>query len=80
MMRIDGWEPMFERMDKIDVWKDKYHLQSKKFQESETERKRTVYSGLETLIHLFPMHTFCTPWKSLTVLWCFQGVEKEWMG
>ena len=48
---------------RIDVWKDKYHLQIQKFQESEKERKKTVYSGLETLTHLLPMYPFSAPWK-----------------
>ena len=26
------------------------------------------------------MHPFSTPWKHLTVTWCFQGVEKGCIG
>ena len=52
--------------------------------EIRTSLKSFSYSLKKFLIHLFPMHHFYTPWKTsekrLTVLWCFQGVEKGCIG
>ena len=40
-----------------------------------------VLSEYCTLIHLFPMHPFSTPWKhQRTVFWWFQGVKKGSIG
>ena len=38
-----------------------------------------MFSSL-SLTHSFPMHPFSTPWKHLTVFWCFQGVGKGCIG
>ena len=35
-----------------------------------------LFQPIISLIHLFPMHPFSTPFLHLTVFWYFQGVEK----
>ena len=78
------WEPMDENRClkewmRIDVWKDKYHLQIQKFQESEKERKKNCIFWFRNINPFAPNVPFLCPLKiseSVTVLWCFQGVDK----